>query len=69
MSKNEAKLRYLKAGCAICTALVLFALGIMLVGYQPFDGKRVGTTIVVAIAAIVCGYKAHQLSSKGTQSK
>ena len=52
--------RYLKAASAICGALVLFAIGIMLTGYQAWDAKHIGTTVVVAIALVVCGYFAYK---------
>lgn len=50
---NE-KTRYLKYMGIICIALIVFALGVMFVGYQPFDGKHVGTVVALAVAAVVC---------------
>lgn len=52
----DDKKTYLKLATAIATALVLFALGVMLVGYQPFDAKHVATVVLLAAVAGVCGY-------------
>jgi hypothetical protein len=51
----EDKKTYLKLATVICTALVLFGVGVMLVGYQPADAKHLGTMAVVAAAAVACG--------------
>lgn len=45
--------KILKMLGAICIALFVFGTCIMLVGYQPFDGKHVGTMVFVAVVGIV----------------
>lgn len=49
------KIRYLMFACGICTALAVFSLGIMLVGYQAWDGKHVVTFAALVVGAIVFG--------------
>lgn len=64
------KVRYLQAASAICAMLTLFALGIMIVGYQPWDIKHVATTIMVAVLSVVCGgfaYKFRQASKEKSE--
>lgn len=55
-----SKLRYLVFACGICLALAVFALGILLVGYQAWDAKHVVTLVVLFVAAVVLGFLAYR---------
>lgn len=54
MMGGSAMKTYLRWIAAVCAALVVFAVGITLVGYKPLSVGRAATMIVLAGVAIGC---------------
>ena len=62
------KVKILKTLGAICAALFVFGVAVMVVGYQPFDGKHVGTMIFVAAISVVCFVAAKRVQGASGKS-
>lgn len=50
----DQKTRYLGYAAAACGGLALFAILIMLVGYQPWDAQHLGTCLTLVVAGVIC---------------
>lgn len=57
------RMRIVRYFGVLCCVLVVFAVAIMLIGYQPWDVGHTATVVLLAVAAAVCFRVSRKASS------
>lgn len=63
------RMRIVRYFGVLCSVLTVFAIAIMLIGYQPWDIGHTATVVLLAIGAVACFRVSHKKARTSRSSR